>query len=209
MSDSTVSGSVRFSITDLLYYAPRFTELGIALSTAEVAAETRLDTLGEFWGHSSPDRAFAHGYPPSQYAALIIVKQLATELEGIGGGIELMAKNYGIAEDDINRQLGRINQAASDETRLLRGTGGLPGPPDIPPDQPPKSAPRTIPSPQPQPSPTPPGGSAPPTRQSSPVPNPNPGTPPDPDTWRRTSSTSLMGPWPSGDVNKMEEAAEA
>lgn len=213
--DKGLSGETRFSIEELLYYAPRFTGVGETLAAAADAAERRLTGLGPFWGGSSPDKAFGDSYPPSEYALLITVKQLAIALQGIGGGIEVMARNYRITEDDIEHDMQRINRAIVDKNALLNHTGGLPPPPHLQGPLPPQ--PSTMPNPRPQQSPTPPLSHVP----SAPVPgvlpnppvhstpSPTPGTPPDPNAWRRRDATTWWGPWPSGKPDLMDEAAAA
>jgi uncharacterized protein YukE len=212
-----LGGELRFSIEDLLYYAPRFVGVGETLAAAASAAQKRLEGLGPFWGGSSPDRAFADSYPPSEYALLITVKQVAVALQGIGGGIEVMARNYQITEADIEHDMQRINSAIGDESTLLSHTGGLPPPPDLTRPLPPQAPP--TPTPTPQQSPTPPGSRAPspppvppgvlPGPEIHTTPSPAPGESPDPNAWRKRDATTWWGPWPSGNPDLMDEAAAA
>jgi hypothetical protein len=143
-----LSGETRYSIESLLYYKPRFIGVGETLAAAADSAEKHLLGLGSFWGSSSPDKAFAASYPPSQYALLIVVRQLATELQGIGGGIELMARTYAITEEDIKDDFQRIGRAVGQQNALLHHTGGLPPPADAPPVPPVQLT--TTPNPAPQ-----------------------------------------------------------
>lgn len=208
---SGLSESLRFSISDLLYYAPRFTEVGDALARAEENAGKRLDSLGAFWGKLWPDTSFAEKYEPAQYATLIVTKAAATELQGIGNGLAIMAKRYGIAEDDIKHEIGKINQARTHEDQVINLEGGPLSPPDVPSDHIPEKYHRTVPQPRPGKSPTPQPSSSPshPSTPPTPPPTPHPraGVDPDREKWRRKGDVTLLGPFASGDVSRLEEAA--
>ena len=182
------SDSVRFSVEVLLYYAPRFDEAGAALSQASTAAQRRLEGLGAFWGSSWPDESFAESYRPAQHSLLTTAQQCASDLRQIARRIHQMARNYGVTEAEVTGDVDRIAQAASEEARLLRGTGGLSPPPDVPEHSPPP-LPRTTPTPAPNRPPTPPAPTRPePPKPSQPAPTtprPSPQTPPDPNAWKR------------------------
>jgi hypothetical protein len=214
-SSKGLSADVKFSITQLLYYAPRYVEVGRTLADAESNARERLLGLGSFWGHSIPDRPFASSYAPAQEALLGIARQLAVEIQGIGGGVQMMARTYGIAEADVTRQAARIGEAMGRSNHQLMQTGGLPELPDVPPDPGPATTIRTdapIPSPGAAPS-VPPKSTPKPhpahTSSTPATPNPRPDIAPDANAWKKTGSISIAGPWPSGDVSRMEEAADA
>ena len=205
------SDSVRFSVEVLLYYAPRFSEAGAALSQASTAAQRRLEGLGAFWGSSWPDEAFAQSYRPAQHSLLVTAQQRASELRAIASGIHQMAHNYSVTEANVTADVNRIGEAASQETRLLHGTGGLPPAPDVPEHTPPR-LPRTSPNPTPNPPPTPmppapPKPHSPPT--PPPTPRPSPEESPDPNAWKRTDQISFLGPFPTGKPELIEQAAEA
>jgi hypothetical protein len=207
---SGLSESLRFSISDLLYYAPRFTEVGDALARAEENAGKRLDSLGAFWGKLWPDTSFAENYEPAQYATLLVTKAAATELQGIGSGLATMAKRYGIAEDDIKHEIGKINQARTHEDQVINLEGGPLSPPDVPSDRIPEKYHRTVPQPRPGKRPTPqPTSPSHPSTPPTPPPTPRPraGVDPDREKWRRNGDVTLLGPCASGDVSKLEEAA--
>lgn len=227
----SLSGAVRFSVESLLYYAPKITRTGEDLKTAVDRAQRQLTDLGDFFGDSWPDEPFRDSYPRAQWAMLIIARQIADEIRGIGGGIEGMARTYGIAEEQNTADARRIqSDQASTDTRISHA-GGLPRPPVIPDS---KAQSTTAvnpfaphPDPTPNPAPVPPGVTightsaavpAPVTAssftarpQSSAVgpviePHPQPGT--DPTSWNPRDATSFLGPWPSGDPARMDEAAE-
>jgi hypothetical protein len=210
------SGTVLFSVESLLYYAPRITGIGKDLASAESTAQNQLLGLGAFWGGAWPDAPFAKAYQPSQYAALIMVGQLAIEIQGIGGGVEQMARNYGITEDTNTEDVRRIaaNQAATSD--LISASGGIGNPPDTARELPVVSASGPMPHPQPNlppgstPAPTPsasqPAVTATPSPTGSPMPSPQPG-PGAPKSWQVMDATSVFGPWPSGDPDKMDMAA--
>jgi hypothetical protein len=207
------SDTVRFSVEVLLYYSPRFDEAGTALSDAGVAAQRRLEGLGSFWGSSWPDESFASSYRPAHHSLLVMAQQCAADLQQIAARIELMAREYGVTEANVAADIDRISEGASREARLLRGTGGLPPPPDVPESSTP-GPPRTTPAPAPNPSPTPPSStparprppkSTPPAPPSTPRPSPQ--APPNP--WRRAGPNYFFGPFPTGKPELMEEAAGA
>jgi hypothetical protein len=202
------SGELRFSIEDLLYYAPRFIDAGDMLWAAADSTQKRLEGLGAFRGGSSPDKAFAAGYEPAQYATLIIVKKLAVELKGIGAGVQQMAREYSISEADIQHDIRRINDAVVHESSLLRHTGGLEGPPPAPQLPSSRPAPPSTPSPTPQPLPTP-RAQRPHSPSPHPTPSPSPLPSPDPAAWKWGNRTTFLGPWPTGDPGRMDEAASA
>ncbi|HEU5028878.1 MAG TPA: hypothetical protein VFV01_28475 [Spirillospora sp.] len=215
MTPKGLSADVKYSITQLLYYAPRYIEVGRSLADAESSARERLLGLGPFWGHSLPDKPFASSYKPAQDALLGIARQLAVEIQGIGGGVQMMARTYGIAEADVTRRAARIGEALGRSNHQLMQTGGLPEPPDVPPDPGPATTIRTdapMPSPGAAPS-VPPKATPKPHPAHTPstpaTPNPRPDVAPDANAWKKTGSLSIGGPWPSGDVSKMEEAADA
>jgi hypothetical protein len=207
--------TIRFSVESLLYYAPRLTALGQDLASAESTAQKQLLGLGSFWGGSWPDQPFAKAYAPTQYAALIMVGQLAIEIQGIGGGVEQMARNYGITEDTNTQDVERIGVDS-----LIDATPGALNPPakslalpvaSVPephPDTEPNAPPGSTPAPSPShpaatsavsPSPSPTG---------SPTPSPEPGPAAvAPKSWQVASIKSLLGPWPTGNPNSMDEAA--
>lgn len=207
------SDTVRFSVEVLLYYAPRFDEAGTTLSQAGTAAQRRLEGLGSFWGSSWPDEAFARSYQPAQHSLLMTAHQCAADLQDIAGRIKQMAHEYGITEADLTADISRISEGASRESRLLRGTGGLPPPPDVPESSPP-SSPRTRPVPAPNPSPTPPRRAPArptPPKSTSPMPpsTPSPSPQASPNPWRRAGPNYFFGPFPSGKPELMEAAAGA
>ncbi|GAA4624369.1 hypothetical protein GCM10023196_024230 [Actinoallomurus vinaceus] len=204
------SDSVRFSVEVLVYYAPRFAEAGAALSRAGTTAQRRLEGLGSFWGSSWPDEAFAESYRPAQHSLLITAQQCAGDLRQIAGRIHQMAHNYGVTEANVTADIDRIGQAASQEARLLHGTGGLPPPPDVP-ERTPPPLPRTTPNPTSNPSPNPPAPAQRPksTRTASPTPTPTPEASPDPNAWKKSGATSFLGPFPTGKPELIEQAAEA
>ena len=206
------SGSVRFSVEVLLYYAPRFDAAGAALSQASTAAQHRLEGLGAFWGSSWPDESFAESYRPAQHSLLITAQQCANDLRQIAARIHQMAHNYSVTEANVTADIDRITQAASRETRLLHGTGGLPAPPDVP-ERTPPSVPRTTPNPTPNPPPTPPAPAPPAPPKSPPpappTPRPSPEASPDPNAWKRAGGASFLGPFPTGKPEKIEQAAQA
>lgn len=227
-----LTGTVRFSVESLLYYAPKITSTGDALATAVDRVQRQLAGLGDFFGNSWPDEPFRNSYPRCQWALLIIARQIANEIQGIGGGIEQMARTYGIAEDQNTADVHRIQGNESRTAARINHAGGLPAPPGPAADPtvlnpaPPKSANpfRPAPDPTPNPAPAPPASisttsaavpaevtassfvARPSSLPAGPVmPEPQPGV--DPTTWQPRDAMSLLGPWPSGDPNRMDEAA--
>lgn len=205
--------SVRFSVEVLLYYAPRFDTAGSTLSRAGTAAQRRLEGLGSFWGSSWPDESFAESYRPAQHSVLVMAQQCAANLRAIASGVHRTAHNYGVTQENVNADVDRIAQAASRESRLLHGTGGLPPPPDVLESSPPRP-PRTTPNPTPNRSPTPPAPAPPaPPKTTAPTPprtpSPTPEASPDPNAWKRSGATYFFGPFPRGKPELMEQAAEA
>jgi hypothetical protein len=212
-----LSETLVFSVESLLYYAPQVTSLGKQLGAAEATAQQQLLGLGAFWGGSWPDQAFANAYQPTQAAALILVGQLGVEIEGIGGGIQLMARNYGIAEDTNTQDIEQIEANQGYVNDLAGANGGDGSPPDTPQDLPVVSAAGPHPVPQANVSPSPGGGRAPapspspsasatPSPDGSATPSPQAGPPP-PESWQIKDQTAFWGPWPSGSPAKMDEAA--
>jgi hypothetical protein len=213
-----ISGSTRFSVESLLYYAPKITGIGVTLASAVDTAQRRLLDLGNFFGSSWPDEPFRDNYPRCQYAMLIIARQLAEEIQGIGGGIEQTARTYGVAEDQNTADVARIQTSESRMAMLINHTGGLPQPPDTPLSLPTIPTPAgPLPSPQANPAPVAPAApatqaalSAYITTAPSPEPTPSPEPGADPTAWHLSQSNplSIMGPWPTGNPAKMDEAAD-
>lgn len=209
-----LSGTVRFSVESLLFYAPKISGTGTALAGAVHTAQRRLTDLGDFFGRSWPDEPFRNSYPRCQWAMLIIARQVANEIQGIAGGIEQMARTYGITEDQNTADAQRILANQERSAFIIHGTGGLDPPPTVssPFASPPAAPAHPVPSPQAGPTPTPPrspsgsrisySSAAVPGRVA---PDPRPGT--DPTSWHPTDPLNLLGPWPSGDPDKMDEAA--
>src|SRR5579875_1255863 len=155
------SETIRFSVENLLYYAPQIDAVGTALAQAGATAQDRLLGLGDFCGGSWPDQPFALTYPPSQYALLIMVRQLAAQIEGIAAGVQIMARNYGVTEATLAAGADRITAGESGAAALLAHTT-MP-PPDNPADLPALgTAPVVRPHPQAQQAPSPPPASPPP-----------------------------------------------
>src|ERR1700759_5287200 len=127
-----ISPAVRFSVESLLYYAPKIISTGTALASAVTTVQRQLSGLGDFYGGSWPDQPFRDSYPRSQDAGLIIATQLADEIQGIGGGIEQMARNYGITENQNAADISRIEANQGHISELMYHTGGFPPPPDNP-----------------------------------------------------------------------------
>jgi len=222
-----LSGAMRFSVDSLLFYAPKVKGAGEGLAEAVAAAQRRLLGLGDFFGRAWPDEPFRHSYPRCQYAMLIIVRQLAEEIQGIGEGIELMARSFGITEDQNTTDIRRIQVNQGHADARISGTGGLPAPPGFAPSPAPRKPSRSAnpfehPSPAPAASPeakpsvtvttaavpgeiTPssfaPSATPPPELTPSPEPGLNP------TVWKQKTMVSLRGPFPSGDPDKMDEAA--
>ncbi|MBO0804076.1 MAG: hypothetical protein J2P25_13505 [Nocardiopsaceae bacterium] len=204
-----ISGTVRFSVESLLYYAPKITATGMA--------QRRLLGLGDFFGNSWPDQPFRDSYPRSQYAMLIMARQLADEIQGIGGGIRQMAQTYGITENQNTADINKIQTEEGQISALMAHTGGPASPPDTPlkdpyarpggdqvPDPRANSAP-AVPAPRPPGSPAPEPGTKP-----TATPSPRPQAPLGPHTvrWGPFDIRELAGPFPSGDPTRMEEAAD-
>lgn len=214
-----LSGTLRFSVESLLYYAPQINSIGQQLASAETTAQRQLLGLGAFWGGSWPDQAFANAYQPAQYAALIMVGRLAEQIQGIAGGVELMAHNYGVTEDANTQDVERIAATEGVINKELNLSGGVGSPPTTTLRLPTIGVTGPHPTPQANPAPVPPGSSPTPSASlsaflsASPspsptgpvVPHPEPG--PSPRAWQVKSSTKCLGPWPSGDPNRMDEAA--
>lgn len=208
-----ISGTIRFSVESLLYYAPKVTGTGTTLESAVAAVQRRLLSLGDFFGDSWPDRPFRDSYPRAQYAMLIITRQLADEIQGIGGGIEQMARTYGITEDRNIADITRIGLNENRTSSLISRSGGLPQPPDTSLSvSAPQAPPPRIPHPRPNPAPVTPANTA--TLSgyvsAAPMPGPTPSPRPraDPTAWRQSDPVSILGPWPSGDPARMGEAAD-
>lgn len=204
------SGSVRFSVEVLLYYAPQFDRAGATLSQAAGVAQRRLDGLGAFWGSAWPDESFAESYRPAQHSLLVMAQQCATGIRQIASGIDKMAHAYGVTEADVTADMQRIGQAEAQESRLLHGTGGLPLPPDVPEHTLP-TPPRTTPNPTPNQPPAPPTSTPAPSVQptTTPTPSPRPNPPPDPNAWKRGGPAYFFGPFPTGKPELIEQAAQA
>ena len=224
-----LSGTVRFSVESLLYHAPKITRTGETLADMVSTAQRRLIDLGDFFGKSWPDKPFRDGYPRCQYAMLIIARQVAEEIQGIGGGIAEMARTYGIAEDQNAADIRKIQGDEAAVSARISHSGGLPKPPSVAGLKPAASK-SANPFERPAPDPTSNPVAVPPSDisttsaavpaeitsasftakpSSHPVgpvmPDPQPGV--DPTTWQRRDAGSLLGPWPSGDPNRMNEAA--
>jgi len=226
----SLSGAVLFSVETLLYYAPKITRTGDDLTAAVDRAQRQLTGLGDFFGDSWPDEPFRDSYPRAQWAMLIIARQIADEIRGIGAGIEQMARTYGLAEQQGVADARRLQGDQSRTDARVAHSGGLPKPPVIP-DSKPHSTTAVNPfAPHPDPTagpaPVPPGATIgrtsaavpapissssftakPQSRPAGPLlPDPQPGT--DPTTWNPRDATSFLGPWPSGDPARMDEAAD-
>jgi hypothetical protein len=216
------SGTLRFSVESLLYYAPQISRIGQQLASAEATAQQQLLGLGSFWGGSWPDQAFANAYPPAQYAALIMVQRLATQIEGIAGGVELMAHNYGVTEDTNTQDIERIGANQADTNDMITANGGIGSPPSASMSLPLLSENGPHPTPQANQSPAAPGSSpsasptpsATHTASASPSPTPTgPATPSPtpgaaaPTSWQVSGSTQFLGPWPSGNPSLMDQAS--
>lgn len=193
-----ISGTVRFSIESLLYYAPRVTEAGTDLESAVMAVARKLDDLGDFCGDSWPDQPFRAVYPRSQYAMLVIAAQLAYEIQGIGGGIAQMARTYGVTENENAADTARIAATQNRINSQIDRSHEQAQPPD-------KSIKVPIPPLPPGPHPTPRPGPA--ARLASPGPTPSPQPGVDSNLYRPKDPQSCLGPWPTGDPARMEEAA--
>lgn len=192
-----LSGQIRFSVESLLYYAPKITQTGDALWRAVDTTQRDILGLGPFWGDNHPDQKFKNSYPRAQYAMLIIARQLADEIIGIGAGVEDMARTYGITENQNIADVQKIQASQRQVNANAYHSGGWENPPPIPEDikhQQPVHPPPPKRIPHPQPTPVPP--------------KPRPG-------WQQkhfdksTDIRSLIGPWPAGDPTKMDEAARA
>lgn len=144
---------------------------------------------------------------------LVTAHECAADLRRIASHIHQAARNYAVTEANVTADINRIEQAASQESRLLRETGGLPSPPDVPEHSPPP-LPRTTPNPAPNQPPTPPRATPTrpePTKSPPPslTPRPSPEASPDPDAWKRGGATFFFGPFPTGKPSRIEQAAEA
>lgn len=212
---SQLSGEVRFSVESLLYYAPKVTKVGEDLANEVNGVRRRLIDLGDFFGTSWMEGPFRSEYPRAQYAMILVAWALANEIQAIGGGIQQTARQYGIAEDQNTADVTRIRQNEDRTARVIHGTGGIQPPtpthPNLPPPPEPPREPHPTPGRSPNPfqsqppkPPQPPRPSQPPP---SPTPNPRPGA--NPDNYHRSSSISITGPWPDGDVESMDQAAAA
>lgn len=127
-----LSGTVRFSVESLLYYAPKITGTGETLASAVNRVQRELLDLGDFFGSSWPDEPFRNSYPRCQYAMLIIARLVADEIRGLGGGIEQMARTYGITESQNVADIQRIQAGQGQTAARISHTGGLPAPPVVP-----------------------------------------------------------------------------
>jgi hypothetical protein len=88
--------------------------------------------LGDFFGNSWPDQPFRDSYPCCQYAMLIIARQLANVILGIGAGIEQMARTYGITENRNTADARRIETNENRIASLINHAVGIPQPPSDP-----------------------------------------------------------------------------
>lgn len=194
----------------LLHYAPKITQTGEDLATAVTAVRRELDGLGDFVGDSWMEDPFRAQYLPAQHAVLFSAAGLAYEIEAIGGGVEQMARTYGITEQQNSADAKRIQQ-----TEAQYPTGRALQPPPSHHEEP--TPPPPTPTPQPGTSPHPvtpqphhPSRTPTPPLTSSPLtPQPRPGMKPT-DHHIMDGGRTILGPWwPNTNTGRMREAATA
>ncbi|MBO0819835.1 MAG: hypothetical protein J2P26_03175, partial [Nocardiopsaceae bacterium] len=205
-----LSGTMRFSVESLLYYAPKIVQTGDTLAASVTTVRRQLLDLGDFVGTSWMEESFRAHYLPAEQAMLVSAAGLAYEIQAIGAGIEQMARTYGITEQQNSADVNRIRQN-QDQYPADKLPQPLPARHEEPPPQPLVPTPRPGKSPHPvapSPSPSMSGPTATPTPHTG-TPMPRPGLAPT-DHYTTDGGRTILGPWwPNTNTTRMEDAAHA
>jgi hypothetical protein len=104
------SQALKFDLTDLYMTAPAFTRAGGAIADAVSQAQSQLQGMGAFWGNDAPGQEFGGFYAGDQARLLDLLAVVAGRVEGVAGGINQMASNYGIAENSNVAKIRAVQQ---------------------------------------------------------------------------------------------------
>lgn len=91
---------LKFDIEDLYATVPAFHRAAGDLADALQKARSRLEGLGNFWGHDKLGESFGKVYQPSQERLFQLMNIVDGAVDGVADGITRTADTYGEAERD-------------------------------------------------------------------------------------------------------------
>lgn len=104
----TPGDGFKVQVEDFAAAAPTFLAAGHELTDVDDLVQTRLASLGAFWGTTAHGPEFGEKY--QEYAAKVhaLAQACGIDLQATGTGLADMGKQYGATEDAVTQSLRKI-----------------------------------------------------------------------------------------------------